>query len=71
MNEFTKEELQSILWTFKYVTDDPGWRSTIGWDDKLQTKIQSMIDSYCEHVWNHKHESGFVVCDKCEKVYAE
>lgn len=66
MNDFTKEELLSILGAFKYVEDDPGWRSTTGWDDEVKNKIQSMIDNYCEHEWRcFDDEHNTRECIKC------
>lgn len=38
---------------------------------ELLEKLQNMIDSYCEHEWDVKHPSGFIVCSKCELVYSE
>jgi len=49
MNDFTKEELKTLLDLFHYAADSPCWRSTEGWNDVLQVKITAMIDSYCEH----------------------
>ena len=49
MNDFTKEELESILDAFHYLEDSPSWRNIDGWDRILADKIQSMIDNYCEH----------------------
>lgn len=30
-----------------------------------------MTKKDCAHQWNFKHPSGYVVCNKCKKVYAE
>lgn len=49
MNDFTKEELHTLFDLFHWASDSPSWRSTEGWDDVLQAKIQSMIDNYGEH----------------------
>jgi hypothetical protein len=50
MNDFTKDELETILDLFHYAEDSPCWRETKGWDDVLKVKIQSMIDNYhCNH----------------------
>jgi hypothetical protein len=52
MNDFTKEELTTIIDAFNFIHGAAAWRTTEGWDDELQDKIQSMIDNYCEH--DHK-----------------
>ena len=47
MNDFTKEELE-------YLHELAGSISFAGHaidDEALKSKIQSMIDSYCEHEW--------------------
>ena len=51
MNDFTKEELESIVQAFQYIEEDPAWRELTGWDDELKNKIQSMIDNYCDDPW--------------------
>ena len=45
MNDFTKEELESIIQSFEHIE----YRETFGWDDHLKIKLQSLIDNYCEH----------------------
>jgi hypothetical protein len=68
VNDFTKDELDivrtalSILET-KWVPINQ-YKKRL-W--KLQNKIQSMIDSYCEHV-PHDGEYAFPVCRKCHEV---
>lgn len=48
MNDFTKDELKIIL-------DGLLWRDAhilpCDRPEKLKSKIQSMIDGYCEHEW--------------------
>jgi hypothetical protein len=54
MNNFTKEELESILnWGDVYCEFGASWSYKV--HKPLIDKIQSMIDSYCEH--ECKHES--------------
>jgi hypothetical protein len=45
MNDFTKYELQSLLWAINYVRE----RTNNCGDSmrSLKVKLQSMIDSYC------------------------
>lgn len=47
MNDFTKYELQSLLWAIEYVRE----RTNNCGDTmrSLQRKIKPMIDDYCEH----------------------
>lgn len=45
MNDFTKEELEYLL----EMIDSIRIANRSVNDDKLQDKIQSMIDNYCEH----------------------
>lgn len=68
MNDFTKEELISILDAFNYVEDDPCWRNVGGIDDPLKSKIQSMIDNYCEHI-NKCTNHNTLVCEGCGKEW--
>jgi hypothetical protein len=46
MNDFTKEELEYIFYCVDIVTHKNDESDIYG---KLQDKIQSMIDNYCEH----------------------
>ena len=43
MNDFTKEELKSIMYCVKQM------KIHIDGYNPLKSKIQSMIDNYCEH----------------------
>ena len=45
MNDFTKEELKSIMYCVKQM------KIHIDGYNPLKSKIQSMIDNYCEHEW--------------------
>jgi len=29
------------------------------------------LNKECDHQWNFSHPSGFIVCDKCKKIYSE
>ena len=65
MNEFTKDEL-------KYLHELIGSISIAGHpidDEELESKIQSMIDNYCEHeMTQSKINDGLLYCVKC-KIY--
>jgi hypothetical protein len=60
MNDFTKEELESILDVIIYAENDVCNRSCEPWDAELSGKIQSMIDNYCDHEWING-----TYCEKC------
>ena len=53
MNDFTKEELSMLQNGVQYLSDrtslSDGYLAT---HNALETKIQSMIDNYCEHTKN-------------------
>lgn len=40
MNNFTKDELEELMYAVNFVGADDG---------SLRDKLQSMIDNYCEH----------------------
>ncbi len=68
MNDFTKDELESILCALEYIGESPSWRSVEDWDDEIKAKIQSMIDNYCEHDWGVGFGSIYspiVYCKRC------
>lgn len=54
MNDFTKEELESLIGAFSWIDEDPAYRAVGGWDKELQSKIKFMIENYCEHETNAK-----------------
>ena len=61
MNDFTKEELSTI----DYLIDSycvHSWPPE-GAYGKLKTKIQSMIDTYCEHKERTLDNRGCMKCD--------
>lgn len=59
MNDFTKKELEYFLACMKPFhflwQDDPL---------ELETKLQSMIDNYCEHIWTDG-SGNMIFCAKC------
>lgn len=46
MNDFTKEELEQLYHCAKFVTEYNWLHDRY---DNIMKKIQSMIDSYCDH----------------------
>lgn len=54
MNDFTKEELQTILEALTIIDADPSIKPEIYWPDSLRYKIQSMINNYREAPCNTK-----------------
>lgn len=71
MNDFTKEELESIITTIKSLRV---YTEIENWDEDLLEKIQSMIDNYCEHEndirFNAYPVDGSIkMCTKCQGFY--
>lgn len=62
MNDFTKEELKSIMYCVKQM------KIHIDGYNPLKSKIQSMIDNYCEHK-NKCVNGAKLVCEDCEKEW--
>lgn len=60
MNDFTKYELQSLLWAIEYVRERTNNCGDVLRATKL--KIQSMIDGYCEHDFTINCESNNCEC---------
>ena len=64
MNEFTKEELESILnWGDVYCEFGASWMYKA--HKPLMDKLQSMIDNYCDHECNGEKEIFVDTCKKC------
>ena len=59
MNDFTKEELQDIY--------DAVMDTSLAMFENLPSKIDSLIDNYCEHEWING-PYGFDACEKCRIV---
>jgi len=49
VNDFTKEELESILDGMSWWLDG----DSALYSEKLINKIQSMIENYCDHDWEN------------------
>jgi len=61
MNDFTKEELESILYCHAH--------SDFLMSEELLNKIQSIIDNYCENEWDDaKNRRKYFRCSKCRKA---
>jgi hypothetical protein len=71
MNEFTKEELQSIVSSIKSLRI---YTEIENWEEELLDKVQTMIDNYCEHEWENicsGCDLGVICCMKCDKAINE
>jgi hypothetical protein len=70
MNDFTKEELQFL---YECMDDEIStFRLTNNhYCCTMRDKIQSMIDSYCEHIPSDAHYEQFrwQLCQKCGVQY--
>ncbi len=62
MNDFTKDELETILYCVDVVSNVENTD-----EQKLFDKIQSLIDNYCEHEWDETRtlEVDVAECFKC------
>lgn len=49
MNEFTKEELEQLKCSYRHYCSERPYEDWYETSKKLYSKIQSMIDNYCEH----------------------
>lgn len=56
MSDFTKEELDFLLWMVNEVRCD----------HPISHKLQSLIDNYCEHDWQKGGVRGY--CVKCDST---
>ena len=69
MNDFTKEELESIKNAMGCLNINKILKGKVPTDVELINKIQSMIDNYCEHTESKtivNYDNDFVsVCVKC------
>lgn len=61
MNDFTKEELEHLLFAYK--------ESNISAVKGLADKLQSMIDNYCEHDYRHMGNNNWLHCIKCKNNF--
>jgi hypothetical protein len=65
MNDFTKEELESLISTIKSLRVYTGINN---WDEELEIKIQSMIDKYYDQDCPEIHDINSInLCSKCRK----
>lgn len=65
MNDFTKEELTTILCGLSHLDEiNPDSEAL------LASKVKSMIDNYCEHEWENtccSCDLDRIYCHKCER----
>ena len=65
MNDFTREELETLLYC---VGETSSYEQTN--EDILIDKIQSMIDNYCDHDQGFTEDSVLIkLCNKCDDIY--
>jgi len=64
MNDFTKAELLEIYGLLEHHYCNP--ELCLNPNPKLLIKIQSMIDNYCDHLWDDAASNQFY-CIKCQK----
>lgn len=66
MNDFTKEELELTMELYQEFMKKYEFPESV---DVIVSKIQSMIDSYCEHEFEKKSvELHAKQCCKCQEV---
>lgn len=63
MNDFTKEELEELIYDIEIALQEYG---TLDKPYHLRTKIQSMIDNHCEHE-NTRNGDPCLECCDCGK----
>ncbi len=67
MNDFTKDELQKISIGLTWWFQDSGFLQEEDYKS-LVIKIQSMIETYCEHL-HEKWDSGvYKICHDCGQI---
>lgn len=67
MNDFTKEELEQLLdCCYGGMHDD---HPVEDYKLRLQVKIQSMIDNYCEHEDTCRNCECTTECNKCGRIW--
>jgi len=73
MNDFTKEELENIIYIINDIHKCSQAHGLEG-DFDLRDKVQCMIDDYCEHVNDNRFNAmpapgNIKMCVKCEQFY--
>lgn len=63
MNDFTKDELEIL---YQCVTGNRNYQGGQMFPE-LNSKIQSLIDNYCEHEWVEAAQLDIELCVKCGK----
>ena len=64
MNDFTREELESLESTIKNMRI---YTEIDNYDEDLMIKIQYLIDNYCEHECAHEFKRELMQIDLCDK----
>lgn len=62
MNDFTKEELQELIWLMTEIPQNCKEYASF-------KKVQSMIDNYCEHRWFSGGQRPWLHCIKCKENF--
>jgi hypothetical protein len=71
MNNFTKEELQTLHRLIDDdINDESGYVYVTSYHDNLKDKIQSLIDNYCEHSGNIAYHE-WKTCNDCGQPFYE
>lgn len=70
MNDFTKEELEKIMSAIDGLVFSKFYAADT---QAIYSKIQSMIDNYCDHEFIFRTDSPhfFMMCSKCDKIYVD
>lgn len=63
MNDFTKEELETIYLDMNHTILKYGKENVASFYLQLRDKVEKMIDNYCEH----KNSWADVYCEDCKK----
>lgn len=63
MNDFTKDELVKLKLAINILYDHDGLLET----KRISYRIQSMIDSYCEHKYVLRCHDSIIYCPYCGK----
>jgi hypothetical protein len=68
MNDFTKEELQQFLnWRNSILYTKKPTKELIAINTSLGCKIQSIIDTYCDHEYDFDSTES-IKCKHCDKI---
>ena len=65
MNDFTKEELKETLYCISHYQSCQWSKHELM---KIEKKLQSLIDNYCEHSYGGEAEVFVDICSKCDAL---